>query len=196
MMTIPIELEVVYADNVGAASVNYPTGQQLPGSYTVNATVENFGSEANTFLVNCTIYEGGGELIEDFEIDNGGYTHDQGPGPGSIDDWEWGIPTYGPSSAHSGSNCWATNLDSDHSNSADSVLDSISIDLNMYSPTPQLKFWHWYDHTTYDCGNVKISTNGGASWSIIYPTVQCIGCHPATSKTKDFITQHCCFIRS
>ncbi len=169
MMTIPIELEIVYADNVGAVSVNYPTGQQLPGTHAVNATVENFGSEANTFSVNCSIYEGGGEMIEDFEDDNGGYTHDQGPGPGSIDDWEWGTPTYGPSSAHSGSNCWATNLDGDHSNSADSVLDSISIDLNMYSPTPQLKFWHWYDHTTYDCGNVKISTDGGASWSIIYP---------------------------
>jgi len=56
-----------------------------------------------------------------------------------------------------------------HSNSADGVLDSISIDLNMYSPLPELTFWHWYDHTEYDCGNVKISTDGGASWSIIYP---------------------------
>jgi len=169
VVSVLVNLSVVFADDVGAINVNSPVGQQMPGSYVINATVENFGSEDNTFQVNCSIYEAGGSIIEDFEGDDGGYTHDQGPGPGSIDDWEWGTPTYGPSSAHSGSNCWATNLDGDHSNSADSVLDSILIDLNMYSPTPQLKFWHWYDHTTYDCGNVKISTDGGASWSIIYP---------------------------
>jgi len=169
ILTVVVNLSVVFADDVGVISVNSPVGQQVPGSYIVNATVENFGSMGNTFDVNCSIYEAGGQLLEDFEANDGGYNHGDGPGTGSIDDWEWGTPTYGPSSAHSGSNCWATNLDSDHSNSADGVLDSISIDLNMYSPLPELTFWHWYDHTTYDCGNVKISTDSGASWSIIYP---------------------------
>jgi len=168
-IVVPVNLSVVFANDVGAISVNSPVGQQVPGSYVINATVENFGSMGNTFDVNCSIYEAGGLTTEDFELDDGGYNHGDGPGPGSIDDWEWGAPTSGPNNAHSGSNVWATNLDGDHSNSADSVLDSMAVNLGMYAPMPELTFWHWYDHTTYDCGNVKISTDGGMTWSIIYP---------------------------
>jgi len=170
MVTIPVYLSVVLGNDVGATSVNYPTGQQLPGTYIINATIQNYGIyDQNNFVVNCSIYEAGAQLTEDFEASNGGYTHDQGPGVGTIDDWEWGTPTSGPNSAHSGSNVWATNLDGDHSNGADSVLDSVTYDLNLFAPQPQLKYWQWYDHTTYDCGNVKISTDGGATWNIIYP---------------------------
>ena len=166
---IPVNLSVVFGNDVGTVSVSTPVGQQLPGTYTVKANVYNFGSNSNTFDVNCTIFEGGGQQTEDFETSDGGYNHGDGPGVGTIDDWEWGAPTSGPNSAHSGSNVWATNLDGDHSNGADSVLDTMEIDLNMFAPQPQLKYWQWYDHTTYDCGNVKISTDSGATWDIIYP---------------------------
>jgi len=170
MITIPVDLSVVLGNDVGAFDLNSPCGQQLPGSFLINATIRNYGIyDQNNVLVNCTILEGGGQLTEDFEADDGGYTHGDGPGPGSIDDWEWGEPTYGPSSAHSGINVWATNLDGDHSNSADSVLDSIEVDLNMFAPQPELRFWHWYDLTIYDCGNVKISTDGGSTWNLITP---------------------------
>jgi len=178
MITIPVDLTVVLGNDVGAFDINSPCGQQIPGNFIVNATIKNYGIyDQNNVLVNCTILEGGGELTEDFEDSDGGYTHSDGPGPGSIDDWEWGVPTYGPTSAHSGSNVWATNLDGDHSNSADSILDSTEVDLNMFAPEPELKFWHWYDHTTYDCGNVKISTDGGNTWNLIYPD----GGYPGTA---------------
>ena len=170
VIIIPVDLDVVLGNDVGGLTVNTPCGQQLPGTFIINATVKNYGIyNQSDVLVNCTILEGGGSLVEDFEDTNGGYTHGDGPGPGSIDDWEWGEPTYGPSSAHSGSHVWATNLDSDHSNGADGVLDSIEVDLNMFAPSPQISFWHWYDHTTYDCGNVKISTDGGITWELITP---------------------------
>ena len=169
ILYVPVDLSVVFGNDAGAVSVDNPIGQQLPGTYTVKATVYNFGSNPNTFDVNCSIQEAGGQFIEDFEASDGGYTHGDGPGPGSIDDWEWGAPTSGPGNAHSGINVFATNLDGDHSNSADSALDSVSYDLNLFAPEPELRYWQWYDHTTYDCGNVKISTDGGISWNIIYP---------------------------
>jgi len=169
VLYIPVDLHVVFGNDVGPLSVVTPTDQQLPGTYPVKADIYNFGSNSNTFVVNCTIFEGGGQQTEDFETSDGGYTHGDGPGVGTIDDWEWGVPTSGPGGAHSGSNVWATNLDGDHSNGADSVLDSAEIDLNMFAPEPELRYWQWYDHTTYDCGNVKISTDGGITWNLIYP---------------------------
>ena len=100
---------------------------------------------------------------EDFEADDGGYTGE--------DEWEWGEPTYGPSGAHSGSYCWGTDLDSHYDNSANEALYSIEIDLTDVSGTPYLTFWQWYEIENYwDGGNVKISTDGGNTWSILYPT--------------------------
>ena len=171
LLSVPVTLEVVYAKDITPICVNAPVGvNPIWGTYTVNATVKNIGTDDQTgIIVNCSIRELGEIITQDFEDDDGGYIHGDGPGPGSIDDWEWGEPTYGPSSAHSGSHVWATNLDSDHSNSADGVLDSQEVDLAMFSPMPELSFWHWYDHTIYDCGNVKISTDGGTTWELIYP---------------------------
>jgi len=175
ILTVVVNLSVVFADDVGVISVNSPVGQQVPGSYKVNVTVENFGSMDNTFQVNCSIYEGV-NLTEDFEIDDGGYV------AGGTGDWEWGIPTSGPGSAHSGSNCWATNLNGDHSDYANEWVDSILIDIPTGVPA-QLSFWHWYNiedgYSHWDGGNVKISTNGGSTWSILgsyldpYPIEQC-----------------------
>ena len=169
-LIIPVQVTVVYDNDMNVVSVNNPSGIILTGTYVVNATVENKGSsDQDGVIVNCSIRELGDQLIEDFEDDAGGYTHSVGPGPGSIDDWEWGNPVSGPNMAHSGSHCWATNLEGDHSNGSDSVLDSVMINLGLYGPDPVISFWHWYDHTTYDCGNVKISIDNGNSWSIIHP---------------------------
>jgi hypothetical protein len=168
-ISIPVTLYVTYPNDVGVTHINTPSNPDWAGSTTVNATVFNYGSQDQAAVpVTCTIYEGILEYTEDFEIDDGGYTHSQGPGPGSIDDWEWGTPTSGPYSAHSGVNVWATHIAGDHSNSADSVLNSVSVDLSLY-PLPELRFWHWADVTQYDCGNVKISTDGGSTWNILYP---------------------------
>ena len=167
-----------YTD-VGVTAINRPTGVVPPSDYVVNATVENFGGLDKMVPVNCSIYEGV-SYSEDFEADNGGYTHAVGPGPGYNDDWEWGTPTSGPGSAHSGVNVWATNLAGDFQNYGDMVLDSVSIDLSAIA-SPQLTFWHWYDFSggAWDGGNVKISTDGGSTWNLIYPD----GGYPGTASS-------------
>ncbi len=183
LLEIPITLNIVLANDVGTLSINYPTEVAPPDSYAVNATVTNYGSADQTdVVVNCTIIEGSVSYEEDFEIDDGGYTHDVGPGSGTYDDWEWGTPTSGPSSAHSGVNVWATNLAGNFNNYGDMVLDSIPIDLLGFVE-PQLTFWHWYDFTggAYDGGNVKISTDNGATWTLIYPE----GGYPDTASSSN-----------
>ncbi len=100
----------------------------------------------------------------DFDTTNGGFTA-QGA------DWEWGVPTSGPESAHSGAKVWATKLDTNYSNSSNSKLDSPPISLSGISEA-KLEFWHWYSFegsaNHYDGGNVKISVDGGP-FSVITP---------------------------
>ncbi len=72
--------------------------------------------------------------------------------------------------AHSGSNIWATVLNGNYANGANYRLESPEF----YLPgNSTLSFWHKYHiengMQTYDGGNVKISTDGGISWSIIVP---------------------------
>ena len=84
-------------------------------------------------------------------------------------DFALGMPTSGPNSTHSGSNAWGTNLAEDYEGDVHSTLTSPEIDLSGYT-SPVLKYFQWYDtESYYDGGNVKISIDGGASWSIIYP---------------------------
>lgn len=101
----------------------------------------------------------------DFEGDNGGFTT---TGP----DWEWGEPTTGPSAAYSGTNVWGTVLGGNYSSSSNSTLDLPPVVVPGSATYAQLSFWQWYYiETNYDGGNVKISTDGGASWTILYPDI-------------------------
>lgn len=100
-------------------------------------------------------------------------------------EWELGIPTYGLTIAHSGSRVWATNVDAGYS----AVTSRSRLDLPEFNltsiPTAYLVFWHWYDveyegevspltfgegAEIWDAGNVKVSTNGGSTWSVVAPT--------------------------
>jgi subtilisin family serine protease len=107
------------------------------------------------------------EIVEyfmwDFESDDGGF---QVAG----DVWEWGAPTSGPGGAHSGSNLWATVLGGNYPNSANAKLDIPPITLAASKPYALLSFWHWYaTESSYDGGNVKVSTDGGATWNLVEP---------------------------
>jgi len=89
--------------------------------------------------------------------------------------WEWGVPSSGPGSAHSGTKLWATVLAGNYPNYANWTLTSSEFIAT--SNNPQLKFWHWYNMeesgmypgVAYDGGNVKISTDSGATWTLIKP---------------------------
>jgi hypothetical protein len=102
----------------------------------------------------------------DFEAGDGGFS---ATGP----DWEWGDPTSGPMDAHSGVNVWATKIAGDYSASSNSKLDLPAVVVPSSHAAAILKFWQWYRTETgpYDGGNVKLSTNGGATWTILTPDI-------------------------
>jgi len=103
------------------------------------------------------------EFVWDFELDDGAWTQNG-------DVWEWGSPTSGPGAAHSGVNLWGTILGGNYPNSADATLDVPAITLAADKPYALFSFWHWYNmENRYDGGNVKISIDDGATFSILTP---------------------------
>lgn len=103
------------------------------------------------------------EFVWDFETDNGNYIP-----AGNV--WEWGVPASGPGAAHSGTKLWATILGGNYPNSANATLDLPPITIAADRPYTSFSFWHWYNmENEYDGGNVKISTDGGATFQIITP---------------------------
>jgi hypothetical protein len=101
----------------------------------------------------------------DFEGDDGGFT---ATGP----DWEWGEPSTGPDEAHSPTHLWATKVGDNYSSSSNSKLDLPALLVPSGEAFAQMSLWQWYYiETNYDGGNVKISTDGGATWTILTPDV-------------------------
>ena len=97
----------------------------------------------------------------DFETNDGGLV--------SSSVWDWGAFTSGPMAGYSGTNGWATSISGNYPNGSNSTLDTPTSYL-ISSPVAMLEFWHWYNiENSYDGGNVKISIDGGSSWSVIVP---------------------------
>jgi len=97
--------------------------------------------------------------------------------------WQRAEPSYGLTIPHSGQRAWVTTTDGPYSNQPTvSTLEIPEIDLINFSAAV-LSFWHWHDFehsgitepvqspsgTAYDGGNIKVSTDGGASWQILTP---------------------------
>jgi hypothetical protein len=162
---IPIALLVVFGNDFAAIRINTPPSLISHGHHIVNATIQNMGHYNQTNIdINCSIFEGFLNYTENFELNDGGYI------AGGTPDWEWGIPTIGPTSPHSGSYCWATDLDGDYGNDGSATMDSVEIFIP-HGVSSNLSFWQWYDIENgvnhYDGGNVKISTDGGTYWQIL-----------------------------
>jgi len=99
--------------------------------------------------------------FEGFEAGPAGWTHG-----GTQDEWELGTPTYGPASAHSGANCWGTNLDGPYANNDDGWIQSPPIDLSSLA-CADLSFWIWNSvedvyGNVFDPVWVEISRDGAA----------------------------------
>ncbi|MBN1755930.1 gliding motility-associated C-terminal domain-containing protein [bacterium] len=176
----------------------------IPELYDVTATAT---SELPSLCAGeCTrlhaLYSGGApggteEWSTTFEPTNGGFS-----GTGS---WEWGNPDQyfdvwdlafeGPSDAYSNPNCWGTDLDYMYgTDNANWVLNSPEISL-VSAVNPVLTFYHYMDCESYfDGGNVKISTDGGGSWTLINP----VGGYPedAASGSNAAIPGQACYSAS
>ena len=148
-------------------SVMYEENFCPPGNFSVSSTYQ-YDALALTWREPFLGAEG--MYFEDFDAGDGGYT--------GTADWEWS-DSYDPNdytgiypvpdAAYSGDGLWGTVLAGDYPNSSNSTLDSPPISLSGYAE-PQLSFWHWYYiEYSWDGGNVKLSTDGGTTWTILQP---------------------------
>jgi hypothetical protein len=87
-------------------------------------------------------------------------------------DWQYGTDSI--VGYVSGGNIWGTVLNANHTDNTNSIL-IYDIPGSSLEANSVLSFDHWYEAedgsgtTAYDGGNVKISTDGGSSWSVLYP---------------------------
>jgi hypothetical protein len=115
------------------------------------------GACAGAPIAGCLVY-----LQEGFEVCPNGWTFGG--------DWQCGTPTnVGPLAAHTGKGVIATKIAGVYSinqSFSTTVADSPPIDLTQ-ATNPVVSFWAW-DHTeggTFDGWNLKVSTNGGQSFT-------------------------------
>ncbi|MDI6855223.1 MAG: metallophosphoesterase [Candidatus Thermoplasmatota archaeon] len=117
-----VVLRPVSACDVGVEAINSPieNGTYYAGPQEIVATIKNYGESASNFNVSCEarkIIKNETEQVV-FSDDSEGYeSGSRGDWwlyestTRTVGDWEHGTPsTVGPSSAHSGSYCWGTNL--------------------------------------------------------------------------------------
>jgi cysteine-rich repeat protein len=137
-----------YLDNTVARMRAQPTaahrlewfnGQSVTGTWTLNVndtlannsgTIQGWSIRVCTMTTPVASCPGGTTrttvLSEDFEDDNGGFTHS-----GTLDEWERGTPSVAPiNSCASGTNCWKTDLDGTYNPSSNATLVSPAIDLS------------------------------------------------------------------
>ena len=166
-----------YIDNLSVDEYIPPQISIDPTSFTKTLLQNNTTTDTLTIgnparaiqedLVYTATVSGAGGAIEDFEATNGGYTSG-----GTNNSWEWGTPNYGngPATAHSGTKCWGTNLTGDFNDNEYSHVESTPFDLTG-AVSPELVYYHWFDMgaTCYDGVNLKVSNDGGTTWTLIIP---------------------------
>ncbi len=85
--------------------------------------------------------------------------------PRNVTDWEFGTPSfsYGPASAHSGTELWGTRLSSNYSKLSNSYLYSPFIEIPDFVTGSRFYVWHWYDivGSGEDGAWIEMSLDGG-----------------------------------
>ena len=83
--------------------------------------------------------------------------------------FQWGVPTSGPGSAHSGQRVYATKLDGKYGNNEDGGIVSPPIDASTGVNGLRLTFWHYLESEgTYDKAFVEASKDGGVTWNTVW----------------------------
>ncbi len=100
------------------------------------------------------------DFVERFDVSNGNFRGTGG--------WDWGQPQSPRTPPPSTPNCWGDVLSGYYANNANDTL--LSFRLVATQDTPVVMFMHWmYCETYYDGGNFKYSTDGGQTWTLLYP---------------------------
>ncbi len=97
---------------------------------------------------------------EGFEAGWGDWSADNGV-------WEIGVPTAGPPSAHSGTQCAGTVLGGDYPPDTCSTLESPAVTLPLKGSQDEeirLRFWHWFSYGSGDYGEVRVTVKEGGVW--------------------------------
>ena len=167
-----------YLHDMKVLSIDSPiTSGPAVESYPVKITIKNVGQYPEREFFSNVQITGGTYLSgydSNFEGDDGRFT----AGGGTC--WQWGVPTYasGPATAHSGTKLWGTILAGTYT-PGHYWLDSSTI---VVPPGQDLTWWQWYYiESSYDGGNIKISTDGGTTWTLVTP----VGGYPGTANSAN-----------
>lgn len=128
-----------------------------------NPWLEGAGNSTSNVVPSATNWThriGGNILSLDFEANDGGLVGDN--------DWEWGaLGAWGgvdpqsipPTTAHSGTNLWATVLNSEYSPLGATNTLTFTVDLSDSAlVSPLMTFWDWYDvFEDFDHGEVYVN---------------------------------------
>jgi hypothetical protein len=124
------------------------------------------------------------QIIDFNQGPNGWYSQTCGTGPIP---WQWGVPTGIPATACDGvavTNVLATNLTGTYPVSKGEAAVIGPYALPSWCRT--LEICHFYDYeSNYDGGNVKISTDGGSTWTLIEP----LGGYDGTLTSTTYVAQ-------
>jgi uncharacterized repeat protein (TIGR01451 family) len=164
---ITIDSPTVEVDQIKASSVRqlkYPI-HILPSAingddldFTLSYESDQIALQDTTFVI--TLSATG--MSAGFENDNGSFI----PTPLN-GGWEWGISS--SAGSHYGTRVWATRLNQHYSPNANWILDTPQGGFAV-SEGAVLNLWHSYNtQTNVDGGNLKLTTDDGASWIILNP---------------------------
>lgn len=116
-------------------------------------------------IENYPLVSGGFPYLEDFEAGQGGWTINNSNGG----NWEFGTPSNTIiNSAESGTNAFATGINSNYPNGMNDYVESPCFDFT--AATGQEVFamdvW-WESENSYDGANVTYTLDGGATWQLL-----------------------------
>ena len=153
-LQIPVHISTVSTAPLGSI---IPITYHLTGSNSINSSVLLGIGDLNYFF--------------NFEDSDGGFVPISNQ---TTNSWAWGIPI-NPINAHSGEKCWATNFGAQYPAMADFRLRSL---LFYIQEGATLQFYQHYDFEQgHDGGYVRISTDGGNTYSVIQP----VGGYPCSN---------------
>jgi hypothetical protein len=170
-----------------------PADMSATGTYTVTTSISQAGltdvfeyDNTNTSQVVFVPTIATFPYYEDFEADGGSFitsaiTTGTGIVPSTqyVNPWQWGAPSV-PSFAlpvPSGQNVWATRLNTNYPDNALAAVTSPLFDFTGFTPTPSMPtprlffgFMGQFQDNS-DGGQVQVSIDGGATWSVLGTTV-------------------------